>query len=121
MPSYVAHQYAIELARIAHDNKAEDVVVIDLRGISQVMDFAVIATGTSDRQMRSTADAVIQYGKKLGQRPYGFAGYEAAVWIVVDYVDVVLNVFGRTYRDYYDLELLWGDAPRLAWTRSESA
>ncbi|MCO6436268.1 MAG: ribosome silencing factor [Phycisphaerae bacterium] len=116
-----ALRFAIEVARIAHDNKAEDVVAFDLRGIAAVTDFAVIATGTSDRQMRSIAERVIEYGRRLGQRPYGYCGHENAVWIVLDYVDVVLHLFARPYRDYYDLELLWGDAPRLEWAQSESA
>ena len=116
-----AYQFAIQLARIAHENKAEDVVALDLRGISPVTDFTVIGTGTSDRQMRTVADQAVEYGTKLGERPYGFTGYQSATWILIDFVDVVLHVFGRPYRAYYDLELLWGDAPRLEWTRSESA
>lgn len=116
-----AHQFAIELARIAHDNKSENVVALDLRGISQVTDFVLICTGTSERHMRAVADRAIEYGKKVGERPYGVAGYDAAAWILLDYVDVVLHVFAKTYRDYYDLELLWGDAPRIEWARSESA
>jgi ribosome-associated protein len=111
----------VELARISHDNKSEDVAVLDLRGISSVTDFVVIATGTSDRQGRAVADRVIEYGKKMGERPFGFSGYESAAWILLDYVDVVFHIFGRAYREYYDLELLWGDAPRVKWTRSESA
>ncbi len=116
-----AVQFAIELARIAHDNKSEDVIALDLREISPVTDIVVIATGTSDRQMRAVADQTVAYGRKMGERPYGFSGYEAAAWILVDFVDVVFHVFARTYRDYYDLELLWGDAPRIEWARSESA
>jgi len=116
-----AQQFAIEVARIAHELKAEDVVALDLRGISSVTDFTVICTGTSDRQMRATADRVIEYARKIGERPYGFCGYEGSVWIVADFVDVVLHIFGRPYRAYYDLELLWGDAPRLEWARSASA
>ena len=116
-----ARQFAIEVARLAHDNKSEDVVALDLRGISPVTDFVVICTGTSDRQMRAVADAVREYGKKVGERPYGVAGYDNAVWILLDFVDVILHVFSRTHRAYYDLELLWGDAPHLEWARSESA
>ena len=116
-----ALQFAIELARIAHDNKSENVVGLDLRGISQVTDFVLICTGTSERQMRAVAEQAIEYGKKVGERPYGVAGFDAAAWILLDYVDVVLHVFAKTYRDYYDLELLWGDAPRIDWARSESA
>lgn len=121
MPNRDALQFAIELARIAYDNKSEDVVALDLRGISPVTDFVVIGTGTSDRQMRAVANMIVEYGKKVGERPFGFSGYENACWILLDYVDVVFHVFGKPYRDYYDLELLWGDAPRIEWARSESA
>ena len=116
-----ARQFAVELARIAHDNRCEDVLALDLRGISPVMDFTVIATGTSDRQLRAVADAMRDYARKLGRRPMGYAGHEAATWIVIDYVDVVIHLFARPCRDYYDLELLWGDAPQVQWTKSESA
>ena len=67
------------------------------------------------------ADQAVEYGAKLGERPYGLTGYQSATWILIDFVDVVLHVFGRPYRAYYDLELLWGDVPRLEWARSESA
>ncbi len=116
-----AVQFAIELARIAYDNKSEDVIALDLRGISPVTDFVLICTGTSNRQMRAVADMVVEYGKKVGERPFGFAGYESAAWILLDYVDVVFHIFAKVYREYYDLELLWGDAPRLEWARSETA
>lgn len=116
-----APQFATEIARVAYDTKSEDVTVFDLRGISQVMDYAVICTGTSDRQIRAVADRVREHARRVGEHPYGFCGYESACWVVLDYVDVVLHVFARAYRTYYDLELLWGDAPRLDWARSESA
>ncbi len=121
MPNCQALQFAIELAGIAHDNQSQDVVALDLRGISPVTDFVVISTGSSDRQMRSVADKVIEYGKKVGERPLGVAGYDSAAWILLDYVDVVFHIFAKSYREYYDLELLWGDAPRVEWARSESA
>ena len=114
-------QFAIEIARLANDLKAVAVVALDLRGITSFTDFTVIATGTSDRQMRALADAVIEYGRKVGEKPFGINGYENAAWVIVDFVDVVLHVFAKPYREYYDLELLWGDAPRLEWVRSESA
>lgn len=121
MPSSNPRQFAIELAQVAHDHKSEDIIALDLTGISAVMDYTVIATGTSQRQIRAVADAIIEYAKKVGERPYGFCGYDNAAWIVVDYVDVVLHIFAPSYRQYYDLELLWGDAPKLEWTRSETA
>lgn len=116
-----AYQFAIELASIAHDNKAEDVVALDVRGVSPVTDFMVIGTGTSERQMRAVVDLAIEYGAKVGEKPYGVSGYQGGTWILIDFVDTVFHIFGRSYRSYYDLELLWGDAPRLDWMRSESA
>lgn len=121
MTSRNAHQFAIELGRIAHDSKSEDVVVLDLRGISAVTDYVVISTGTSERQMRALADQVVEYAKKLGEKPYGLAGHENSVWVLVDFVDVVFHVFGKASRAFYDLELLWGHAPHVEWARSESA
>ncbi len=112
---------AVALARIAFDHNCEDVVVLDLRGISSVMDLTVIATGTSDRQLRAVADKMIAYGRKIGERPFGVSGYAHCVWICVDFVDVVVHLFAGPHREYYDLESLWGDALRLEWRRSESA
>ena len=116
-----ALQFAVELARIAQDTQSQDVVALDLRGISPVTDIVVVCTGTSDRQMRALVDRLVEYGKKVGQRPFGLSGYENAAWILIDYVDVVFHIFAKPYREYYDLELLWGDAPRVEWARSESA
>jgi len=116
-----AEQFAIELARLASDNKCDDVTVMDLRGRSSVTDFFVICSGSSDRQMRSTADVMEAHAKKLGERVYGVCGYQTAQWILVDFVDVVVHIFAAEQRQYYDLELLWGDAPRLSWARSASA
>lgn len=121
MTNHNALQFAIEIARIAHDLQSEDVIGLDMRKITNVMDFTVISTGTSDRQMRAVADLIIDYGKKVGQKPYGFCGYDGGTWIVIDFVDVVFHIFGKSYREYYDLELLWGDAPHINWLRSESA
>lgn len=113
--------FAVEVARLADDSKCRDVVVLDVRGISSVTDITIIATGTSERQIRAVADYVVEYARKVGRRPFGFCGHENASWVVIDFVDVVLHIFAKSYREYYDLELLWGDAPRLSWARSESA
>ncbi len=121
MPNRDAHQFAIELARIAHDNKSEGVIALDLRGICSFTDFVVIGTGSSDRQIRAVADLVVEYGKKFSERPFGLSGYQSASWILIDYIDVVFHIFAKSYREYYDLELLWGDAPRIEWARSETA
>jgi len=108
-------QFAIAAARIAHDDHGEDVVVLDLRGLTSIADFFVICTGTSDRQMRAIIDHIDEFAEDNGQRRFGIAGYETAQWILADYVDVVIHVFDAERRDYYDLELLWGDAPKVEW------
>ena len=114
-------QFAKEVARLAHDNRAEDVVVLDLRGLSSVTDFFVIGTGTSDRQMRAIIDRIEEYGKRVGQTRFGLSGYDNATWVLADYIDVVIHLFDAQRRQYYDLELLWGDAPRIDWRQSASA
>ena len=120
-PAVTGLEFANQVAVIADDNRAEDVVILDLRGISSVADFFVLATGTSDRQMRAIADQIEVHGRTVGQRPYGVSGYDSATWLLVDYVDVVIHLFDESRRKYYDLELLWGDAPRIDWQRAASA
>ncbi len=114
-------QFAIEAARILADDKCEDVVILDLRGKSAVTDYFVVTTGTSDRQMMATADHVDEHAHKLGLRLYKGRRLDSEVWILMDYVDVVVHIFDRDRREYYDLELLWGDAPKIEWARSASA
>ena len=114
-PNVDGLRFACEAARIAEDNRSEDVVVLDLRGICAIADFFIIATGTSDRQLRAVADQIEKYGKTVGQRPFGVSGYDNATWVLLDYVDVVIHLFDGERRTYYDLELLWGDAPRVDW------
>lgn len=113
VPATSGQEFAKEAARIAEGMRAEDVIILDLRGLSSVADFFVIATGTSDRQMRAIADEIEEYGRSIGQKPYGLSGYDSPTWLLLDYVDVVIHLFDPAKRHYYDLELLWGDAPRI--------
>jgi ribosome-associated protein len=110
-----AKQFAVDCARIADENKAEDVVVLDLRDRSTICDYFIICTGTSDRQMRTIADYIDEHAEKLNQTRYNLSGYDQSNWVLADYVDVVIHIFNEDSRKYYDLELLWGDAPRLEW------
>lgn len=110
-----ARALAIEAARIAHDRHCSDVVVLDLRGISPVTDHFVIATGTSDVQMRAIADEMVARAGRMHHRPLNVAGANSARWILLDFVDVVVHIFDEEHRQYYDLELIWGDAPRVRW------
>lgn len=110
-----AEQFACRAARLMSDNRCEDVAVLDLRGRSQVTDFTVIATGTSERQMGSVAEDLKLLAKVDDQGVYRSHGAGTDQWVVVDFVDVVAHVFERTQRLFYDIESLWGDAPRLDW------
>jgi ribosome-associated protein len=109
----LAKDLSIAAARIAAERHCSDIIVLDLRGKSPATDFFVIATGTSDRQMRTIADEISMEAKSSGFSLFGRAGYEQAKWILLDFVDVVVHIFDSQFRDYYDLELLWGDAKRV--------
>jgi ribosome-associated protein len=112
-PNKEAKEFAVEAARIAQSRHCTDIVVLDLRGLSPATDYFVIATGTSNRQMRTVAEEITQEAKSRGLSRFGLAGYEQARWILLDFVDVVVHLFDPEYRGYYDLELLWGDAERI--------
>jgi ribosome-associated protein len=113
-----AKAFALSAAKIAAERHCSDIVVLDLKGKSPATDYFVIATGTSDRQMRAVADEICEAAKEHGQQRFGRAGYEQARWILLDFVDVVIHIFDAEYREYYDLELLWGDAKRLKWDKA---
>ena len=108
-----AKVFALAAAKVAAERHCSEIVVLDLSGKSPATDFFVIATGTSDRQMRTVADEINEAAQKVHFQRFGRAGYEQARWILLDYVDVVIHIFDSEYRDFYDLELLWGDAERL--------
>jgi ribosome-associated protein len=108
-----AKDFALEAAKLAKERHCQDVIVLDLQDISPATDYFVIATGTSDRQMRTVCDEISEAARNNNFERFGRAGYEQARWILLDFVDVVVHVFSTDYRNYYDLELLWGDAQRL--------
>lgn len=99
-------------AELALEQKAHDVVILDLRGISTATDFFVIASGTSDVQVKAIADHTVDELKKDGVRPEHVEGIRGGRWVLVDYVDFVVHVFHPQARGFYQLESLWGDAPR---------
>ncbi len=108
-----ARKLAIETARLAEDRNFEDIVILDLRETSAVTSYFVIATGTSDRQIRAVSEEIEREAKKAGDKVWRVAGRDAADWVVMDFVDVVVHLFTRPLRDYYDLELIWGEVPRV--------
>lgn len=97
-------------AALCIDNKAKDVVILDLGGVSDMTDFFVIASGTSDTHVRSTAEHLIEGLKAAGQPVYHAEGITQGRWALLDYVDVVVHLFHPTLRSFYQLERLWSDA-----------
>jgi len=116
-----ARAFAIEAAKVALSRHCTDVSVLDLTGKSPATNYFVICTGTSGRQMRTVSDEISQTGREMGHKRFGRAGYDQGRWILLDFVDVVVHIFDEEYRDYYDLELLWGDAERLSFDRDIKA
>lgn len=116
--SAASMDFATEAARLLEDRHCTDVQLLDLRGISQVCDFILIGSGTSDRQMRSVADEIAELGRDMGTTRFRTNNDPASTWIVVDFVDVVIHLFEPSRRAYYDLEDLWSDARRVGYARS---
>ncbi len=100
-----------EVARFTLDKKGEEVIVLDLRNVTDATDFFIMVSGDSDVQVRAIADHVIDRVKETRHlKPWHVEGYQYGTWILLDYIDFVLHVFEKETRNYYQLERLWGDA-----------
>jgi ribosome-associated protein len=95
------------------DKKAENVVILDLENRSSVADYFVVASGFSDRQVNAIADYVADEVRKAGTRPISSEGMSEGRWVLIDFGSVIVHVFQDHLRDYYNLEGLWQDAPRI--------
>lgn len=108
-----ARAFAIAAARSLMDDRCEDVRALDVRGLSSLCDYLVIATGTSDRQMVGAGEGVVRLGAAGQFRLMRRELDERSTWLLLDFIDVVVHIFEPNTRAYYDLEMKWGDAPRL--------
>ena len=107
---------ALVAARTADENRGRDIVVLDMRELTPVFDYFVIASGTSRRQLHAMSEEIdhaLEEG--LGDRRMGIEGYRESHWILLDYGDVVIHLFEPETRKYYALEQLWGQAKRVAF------
>jgi ribosome-associated protein len=102
-------------AELALDRKAEDVLALDLRGISTATDYFLLANGHSDIQVKAIAEHIIEELKKEGVRPDHVEGLRGGRWVLIDYIEMVVHVFHPSARDFYQLEQLWGDAGQRAF------
>jgi ribosome-associated protein len=98
------------MAALAISKKAESVMSIDLRGLSSACDFFVICEGTSNVHVRAIGDAIEDGLRESGEKAWHVEGRETGHWVLLDYVNVVVHVFDKETRDYYQLDRLWGDA-----------
>lgn len=114
----VALAFAIEAARLVEDRHCTDVRLFDVRGRSQVCDWVLLASGTSDRQVRSVGSELEDLGHAQGFTRFRTSTDPASTWVIVDFVDVVAHLFEPSRRAYYDLDELWHDAPEISFARS---
>jgi len=112
--------FALEAARLLADRHCEDVRLLDVSSLSQVCNYVLIASGTSDRQMKSVAHELEDLGNEHENPCFRSNKDSGVTWIVVDFIDLVTHLFEPNQRAYYDLEGLWSDAPRIHWRREES-
>jgi len=116
-----SRRFALEAARMAANTRCHDVNVLTMTGLLPVTDYFVIATGSSARQMRTVCDELGELAGQHGLKSFRRSGYEGESWIVVDFVDVVVHLFSPDARRYYDLDNLWGDAPKVAWQEQQES
>lgn len=121
MPTPQVEELAQRAAAILMDRKANDVVLLSLKGVSDMTDFFLIASGTSDTHVRALGNAVVEDMKKeTGQMAHHVEGLSQGRWVLLDYVDFVVHVFHPTLRNFYQIERLWADARVVPLTADTS-
>jgi ribosome-associated protein len=112
--SEIALQRALMAAQTAEDNRGVDVVVLDMRELTSIFDYFVLATGSSRRQLHAMSEEIDHaLEDRMGDRRLGIEGYEESRWILLDYGDVVVHLFEPDTRAFYALEELWGRAKHV--------
>ena len=116
-----SRKLALLCRELADNKKAEDLVILDVRELSSVTDYFVIASGMSEPHLRAIVDEIADSLREdHGVKPKAIDGAFHTAWVVLDFVDVIVHVMRKDLRDRYDLETLWGDAPRLRSRRRAS-
>ena len=114
-PEASSRDLAVAAARAAADKQGERVAVLDVRDLIVITDYFVIASGGSERQVRTIVDDVEKALRAVGTKPVRREGEHENRWVLLDFVDIVVHVFAPEERDFYELERLWRDAPVLEW------
>jgi ribosome-associated protein len=108
-----SREAAVAAARAAVAKQARDVAILDVHGLIVITDYFVICSGGTERQVRTIVDEIEKALRDIGRKPVRREGETEGRWVLLDYVDVVVHCFADEEREYYDLERLWGDAPRV--------
>ena len=117
-----SRKLALLCRELAENKKAEEIVILDVREISSVTDYFVIASGTSEPHLRAIVEEITDKLREQHQlRPRAVDGTFQAAWVVLDYFDVIIHVMRQDVRERYDLETLWGDAPRVRARKRQAA
>lgn len=107
-----ARNFAVTAARALHEGKGSSVIVLDVRNVTLIADYFVIASGSNPRHVRALADRLLKTSDRI-RKPMHVEGYQMGYWVLLDYGDVVVHVFREDERNFYGLERLWGDAPEV--------
>lgn len=116
-----AKELALTVADALDDAKCEDIIVLGVHEFSQITDYIVIASGASERQLRSAAHRAMDAGEEIGHKPFNREGEHTVGWVVIDFIDVMVHIFEPHTRALYDLEMLWGDAERVPFSARQRA
>lgn len=117
-----SRKLALACRELADNKKAEDIIILDVRELSSITDYFVIASGTSEPHLRAIVDEIVDELKEDHDlRPNAIDGTFHGAWVVLDYFDVIVHVMRHDVREKYDLETLWGDAPRLKPRKRKAA
>lgn len=111
-PALSASDKVQQCLRLLEDKKARDIVALDLRNLASFTDYFIICSGTSRRQVQALAQHLEEKLADLGLKPLGVEGAQEGLWILLDYNDVIIHIFHQPWREFYDLEGLWLEAPR---------
>jgi len=119
VPAEALPHFVPVIVEAVDDLKGIDLLVLDLRGLASFTDYLVICTGSSDRHVQAVVDGIRDQLRAATEKPLHTEGYEQGTWVLVDYVDYVVNVFTREMREFYQLERVWRDAPAIVGERPE--
>lgn len=111
------HHFVVEAARQLNDLHCENILIYDVRGLSDVTDYIILGSGTSKRQIKSLGGEIADLASGYGLARFGEDSDDAKTWVVIDFVDVVIHLFDPETRAHYDLEMMWEDAPKVEWAR----